>query len=156
MGKCIGCCLARQPCCHRWPFRLLYFLYVGIEQPPHFFALGFWQRIGKLCHVADCLGFIADSSFGCVVILPNGDHDKGENHGIENADNREFESSYSLLSFNRSIPHFRLASSINPTLYSSNTASRPTIRIHKGMVFKARSRGMHRVSARRYECPAKT
>jgi hypothetical protein len=62
----------------------------------------------------------------------------------------------SFLSFKRSIPYFRLARSINPTLYSSKTASRPTIRVQRGMVFKARSRGMLRLSVERYECPAKT
>jgi hypothetical protein len=29
------------------------------------------------------------------------------------------------------------------------------IRVHRGIVFKARSKGMHRVSERMYECPAK-
>jgi hypothetical protein len=45
------------------------------------------------------LSLLADCGIGGVVILPNGNNEQGEEHGVEDANDREFEARHLVVEF---------------------------------------------------------
>ena len=65
----------------------------------------FRQGVGKLGQITNGLGFVADCGVGSVVILPNGDDEKGQQIRRRPPITENLKPATSLLSFRRSGPN---------------------------------------------------
>ena len=50
------------------------------------------ESVGRLMQIDERLGLVAHRGLGVAVVFPYGDHDEGEQHRVEHADDGKFES----------------------------------------------------------------